>query len=170
MATPSNTTHTVTSTLRVDLTARETGAVAAVGESISVLRHVLLDGPTTRSSGTGAGEQDLVWSLSGLLGAATPIVLPLSSLPSILDNQVRAFAALTAVVVRNRSAAGTINLSATAPVLTDPAASIVIEAGGLCLLTAPVDGWPVGAGTDTLTIATPAGQVAYDLLLLGKSQ
>jgi hypothetical protein len=161
----------VTSTLRLDLTARETASGAAVGQSISVLRHTLLDGPTTRSDGTASGDQDLAWSDSATVTAGAPVALDLSAgLTSVLTGAAISFAAVTAVCVRNRSSAGSLELGATVPIFGAASDSLTIPPGGLALLTAPVDGWPVTPATnDTITIAAQLGSVAYDLILLGQS-
>ena len=161
----------VTSTLRLDLTARETVAGSAVGQSISVLRHTLLDGPTTRSDGTASGDQDLAWSDSASVTSGAPVTLDLvGGLDSVLTGAAISFAALTALCVRNRSSAGTLEVGGTVPIFGDVSDVATIPPGGLALLTAPADGWPVTAGTnDTITIAAQVGSVAYDLIILGQS-
>jgi hypothetical protein len=87
------------------------------------------------------------------------------------------FATVKALVIRNRATVAGRNLTvggatnAFASFLGGAAHKIVIPPGGVCILTAPLDGYAVTAGTgDILRLDPGSATVEYDLYILGTSE
>ena len=127
------------------------------------------------ANGTGANQANLVYSASGSL-AATTLDLDLNgSLTTTVTGAVN-FDKITAIVVRNKATTTGYTLKVGAG--SNPIAACwiaagdgaTIGAGGCLVLTAPVDGFAVTAGTaDILRLDSGANTVAYEVLLIGRS-
>lgn len=167
------TTHSLISTVNVRVAATEAqggidnSAPADAPEIGYALR--LLDG-------TGSKQNDKQWHDRRTLVATSEELDLAGSLTNVFGDTVT-FAKIRAILIVNRSKVATEKLliggSAANAFINWVASStdiIHIDAGGAFLLTSPIDGFAVTAGTgDKLKIDAGADTITYDIILLGTS-
>lgn len=158
--------------LTIKVVERETGIGS--GQEASYLRHPIeLIGDY--GSGTGVNQNDVVYSITTTATGAAH-TYDLDGLTSTLTGDAIAFAEITLIAVVNLSTTSTQTLTVGAG--SNPLASwlgaagdaVVVGPSGAMLVSSPIDGYAVTAGTgDTLTINPGAATITYRLLILGRS-
>ena len=126
-------------------------------------------------TGTAANQSDRVWSSSGTL-TATTLDLDLSGGLNTKVTGAFNFVELTAIIIRNKATGTGANLIVGAgsnPIVAPWIAAgdgAKIGPGGVLVLTSPIDGYAVVAGTgDILRLDSGAATVPYEILLIGRS-
>lgn len=157
-------------TMSVDLKVEAVESVAAKGAgggNPAVLRHQLLR-RASRASGTGDGEQDLVYS-DRLTVTTTPTDLDLNALSSELDGSTLNLAEITHVLLVNNGSANLLVGGSTnsVAIFADDSDIVVVPPGGLLLWDDP-SGLAVGA-SDTLRLDAASGSISVDVLIVGQS-
>ena len=130
------------------------------------------------ATGTGASQADLLFSDQRTLSASGTEDLDLAG--SLTDplGATLTFVKIKAIIIK--AASGNTNDVEVKPATSngftgpfnDASDTLVIPAGGMIALTAPVSGWAVTAGTgDLLTITNGSSgtSVTYDIILIGTS-
>lgn len=154
---------------------RETGT--NIGLGLPVQNHfweMLL----SMVSGTSDSQSDTVWSDTRTLTATSEELDLAGSLPAPLDpSGTVTFAEVTILAIRNKSTTSTEILAiggAAANHFVNWVANssdiVNIGPNGVMLLTSPIDGYAVTAGSaDKLKIDAGADTITYDILIVGRS-
>jgi len=136
----------------------------------------LLEQSDDLASGTAASQQDMVWSDTRSAAASADALDLAGSLTSQLDGSTLTFVEITGIIIRNKSTTTTEVLTIGAgsnPLLNWVNATgdaVVLGPGGVFVITSPIDGYGVTAGTgDVLTIDPGSDTISYDILILGRS-
>lgn len=143
----------------------------------SVLSHKTSPNETEMSSGTGSNAADLEYMAARTLTTGSNEDLDLAGSLTDRFGTALTFVKVKAIFVENPST-NTTNLSlkpASSNGFTGPfgaaAHTITIPPGGKIMLTAPVSGWTVTAGTgDKINLANSAGaSLTYNIHIIGTS-
>jgi hypothetical protein len=139
---------------------------------VHALTHVL-----DMVTGTGASQSDLVWSDTRSLVATSESIDLAGTLTSQLTGATVTFAEVTAIIIRNNATTTAYKLlvggAAANQFINWVAAAndiVHIGPGGIFVLTSPVDGFAVTAGTgDILKIDSGAVTISYSIVVIGRS-
>lgn len=130
------------------------------------------------TNGVGINQADLIFSDRRTLAASANEDLDLAGVLTDPFGVVITFAKIKAILIK--AASGNTNSVNIKPATTNgflgpfnaAADTIKIPPNGIVLLTAPINGWPVTAGTaDLINIANGGGttSVDYDIIIIGTS-
>lgn len=158
-----------------DLTIRSRATATTTGDTGTPTFTSLVDLVAQYASGTNANQQDVLWEDTGSL-AATTVDIDLRGSLTDKFGAAANFAKVTALIIK-------VNTTTTGHTLTVGGGSnpwitwlgatgdkIVIGAGGVLILTAPVDGFAATAGTgDILRLDSGLNTVSYTIQILGRS-
>lgn len=129
----------------------------------------------TWEPGTGSSQVDRVFSDTRSAAAAVD-TLDLAGVLTDAFGATLTFAKVTGIIIKNKETATgkKLTLGGNAnpflPIFGDATDKLIVGPGGVLVLTGPVDGYAVTAGTgDKLDIDPGANTVAYDIIILGRS-
>lgn len=160
--------------VNIDIKVTEFSSPSGAGGEVGTLRHVL-QFTKDWTSGTVADTADVVWSVNNVSYTTTPTDYDLKgSLTSKLDASAFRPSEVVCLIVKNESTTGNLLVGGdAAAVLFFSAANdvAVVPPGGLLIMCSGADpAYAVTATTaDILQIASSAGTVVGDVIVLGRS-
>lgn len=161
--------------VRICIDPIETQSSLGAGDKQSRLSH-MLDVDLDHANGTAANQNDRVWSTRATATAAADSYDLAGTLTSQLDGSVVTFAEVTYIAVYNESTTTTENLNigggsnAFASWLGATGDEVVVGPSGVMVVSSPIDGYSVTAGTgDLLQIDPGSDTITYQLVVVGRS-
>lgn len=165
---------TLTATITLNTSGEYSSAAAPYYERIANLAKTLT---LALTNGTSSNQADLLYEGSGTVDSTGSALDLAGSLTDPLGSTLT-FVEVVAILIVNTETATTRNLliggaaaNAFATPFADSSDKLSLGSGGILLLTSPVDGWAVTAGTgDQLKLAAGgAYTVGYAIVLIGRS-
>ncbi len=154
----------------------ETAASKGLEEKVSVLSHDVKYDKGKLATGTGASQQDLVWSDATSVASGVPNDHDLAgSLTSELDGTTITMVTVTEIWIENKSTTTGEQLQIggdanAVPIFGAAADYIIVGPGGCFLWKDPIDGITVTAGTgDILQVDASTGTISYNIRIVGQS-